>query len=263
LQASSRIFYRCGEFCVIQHSLSLNSINRIFMSFSVRKTARSFCKRPMPVAAAAILAISAPMQAAHAVILYDISATAGGNTFTVPGNWGFQFTVTSPLTVGALGLWDEGKNGLAASHSVGIFSAIETSVLPTLIASVTVSSASIVVPSANANGNWLFTNLASPLALPAGRYTLGYFNQAGATDAFRGSATTGIYMSGAAFFDGRARANATAFAIPDALSASGGGWYGPNLSTTVLAVPEPETWMFLAGGLAALSIALRRSRKDA
>ncbi|WP_395138252.1 PEP-CTERM sorting domain-containing protein [Armatimonas sp.] len=181
-------------------------------------------------------------------LLYDITAGGGGSSFGgFGGNWGFNFTTTSTINVGSLGLWDESSNGLIGPHQVGIFSSGGGAAL----VSATVDNSSTVVSSANASGRWLFTSLGSSFSLPAGAYTLGFFNPASGLDDFRGGATTAV-MAGASLLGGKARSGAPAFAWPDAAS-SANSWYGPNLMTGTSggAAPEPGTLVFLAlgGGL--------------
>nr|WP_309691714.1 PEP-CTERM sorting domain-containing protein [Armatimonas sp.] len=188
-------------------------------------------------------------------LLYDITAGGGGSAFGgFGGNWGFNFTTTSTINVGSLGLWDEASNGLVVSHQVGIFNSGGGAALVSTI----VDNTSTVVSSANANGRWLFTSLGSSFSLPAGSYTLGYFDLNG-VDAFRGGATTAV-MAGASLGIGKARSGAPSFAWPDANS-SPNSWYGPNLMTGTSggAAPEPGTLAFLAlGGMLVLA---RRRRK--
>ncbi len=184
-----------------------------------------------------------------ATLLYDFTAGSGGSAFAgFGGNWGFNFTITSPTIVGSFGLWDEGANGLAAAHQVGVFNSGGGSAISSAI----VDNTSYVVPSANAAGQWLFTDLAVPITLNPGTYTLGFFNPGGA-DPFRGGGVTTSYMAGASYVIGKARSGAAAFAWPDANSGAGGGWAGPNFG---VGVPEPAGAAL--AGVAALGLVRRR-----
>ena len=184
-------------------------------------------------ARAATLGVLALCAAAtsSAALLYDIPSTSSGSPYAgYAGNWGFNFTLTTATTFSSIGLWDEGGDGLAGSHQVGIFANGTT-----LITSATVSNSSNVVSSTSTNGRWLFTDI-TPVTLQPGTYTLGFFNPSSGNDTFRGGVTAS-FLSGASFATGKARSGATSFAWPDANSASGGGWYGPNLSTTSTTPP--------------------------
>jgi hypothetical protein len=86
-------------------------------------------------------------------------------------NYGWSFSVTSPLTVDGLGLWDAGSNGLFESHEVGLW--LTSTPIPegVLLASATVSNAqSVAVASASASGRWLFSSV-PVVTLNPGTYT--------------------------------------------------------------------------------------------
>ena len=53
-----------------------------------------------------------------------IADHTGGTTLTANGSdftGGWEFSVSSPVTVNGLCLWDEGANGLAHSHDAGLW----------------------------------------------------------------------------------------------------------------------------------------------
>jgi hypothetical protein len=155
---------------------------------------------------------------------------------------GWQFHLDHPLTIAAIGLWDEGKQPLSIAHEVGLWSADSI-----LLVSVIVDNNSLPVPSASSDGQWLFTSIV-PLTLPPGNYVMG--------------AVWGDPIIGADPF--RLNANATSFVnytgpcatflltAPDLVfpdcgtgSLNNASYFGPNLA---IAVPEPN-------GLALLLIA--------
>lgn len=181
------------------------------------------------------LAIATP---SRADLLYDLYLPSPGSLTAGDGNFGFTFSTIFNINVAALGMWDEGGDGLAFSHGVGLWNGSGT-----LLASTTVTPTSTTVPSlAGGVGQWVFENIGSPITLPAGSYTLGFYNADGAEDAFRGG-TSIIFLAGAFGSDGRADAGAPSFARPIGDSITD-GWYGPNFSTT--AVPEPGAIALLA-----------------
>src|SRR5438067_2338770 len=100
--------------------------------------------------------------AQNAPLLYDISSA--GNPQNSEGNYGFDFSFSNPERVLSLGLWDDGSDGLNASHQVGIFDEATMA----LVTSATVDNSSTVVPSADSNGRWLFTTLPTPVVLDPG-----------------------------------------------------------------------------------------------
>ena len=89
-------------------------------------------------------------------------------------NVGWQFTVSSPILVNGLGVFDVGANGLSESHITGLWDNGGT-----LLATTSVSSASTPVASASAAGDWLFNSIA-PVLLAPGTYVVGAYYATGA-----------------------------------------------------------------------------------
>jgi hypothetical protein len=191
---------------------------------------------------------------AQAQLLYDIDVASGGTVYSgsgYVGNWGFQFNTSSSFDVGSLGLWDQGSDGILASHQVGLFD-----LGGSLLVSATVTNASTVVASTNSGGQWLFTALPSLYTLPAGSYVFGYFNELGSQDLFRSATTT--FMPDSSLTEARGGAGASSFAQPNTF-VSGLGLFGPNLQVGV--VPEPSTIALAGLGAIGLLVAARRRNK--
>lgn len=81
------------------------------------------------------------------------------------GGWAFH--VSSPVTISALGVWDEGGRPLEISHEIGLWTASAT-----LLATATAGNSAIPVASASGEGRWLFADIA-PIVLQPGDYVLG------------------------------------------------------------------------------------------
>src|SRR5688500_9238733 len=93
-------------------------------------------------------------------------ATAFDRAPVANSNYGWAFTVTSPIVVDGLGFWDAGSDGLVEKHEVGLW--LASVAVPVLIASADVSNNdSIRVPSISSNGRWLFSSI-SPITLAPG-----------------------------------------------------------------------------------------------
>jgi hypothetical protein len=169
--------------------------------------------------------------------------------FAVPTTFGWSFSVSSSLNVAALGIWDEGGDGLALSHQVGLWTNAGA-----LLAQATVDNTSIPVASASPAGRWLFTNVA-PFNLSAGTYVLGAYYP-NLLDTFRQDTGLGITtIPGVTHLNRRNAFPIDGFAFPDQVFVAG-GYFGPNLSTTpvgVTAVPEPSSLALLALGIIGLA----------
>src|SRR2546430_494142 len=87
-------------------------------------------------------------------LLPVLDITSGGTADVPLANAvaGWSFHLANPLTISALGLWDEGGRPLSINHEVGLWTTGQA-----LLVSSTVSNTSIPVASASPNGRWLFT----------------------------------------------------------------------------------------------------------
>jgi hypothetical protein len=164
-------------------------------------------------------------------------------------NYGWSFTVTSPLTIDGLGLWDAGSNGLIESHEVGLW--LTSTPIPegVLLASTTVSNAqSVPVASASASGRWLFSDVPA-VTLAPGAYTLGAVYRVGPTglfDPFISDAFTIVTEPGLNYGNPREIHNTPNLARPTIIGLNEHqGFFGPNLRVVI---PEP-------GGLSLLATA--------
>ena len=176
------------------------------------------------------------------------SQTFAGGALTA----GWQFTVSSPITVSALGLFDVDANALTNSHSVGLWTNSST-----LLVQATVDNGSTPVSSVSGAGRWLFTSI-TPLTLSPGIYDVGAFYSPSDADLLMYHTALPTTISGVTF-------NTTRLGIGSALSYPNGGigssdnpgYFGPNLA--ISAVPAPSSIVSLATGLAAIALAIRRS----
>ena len=188
----------------------------------------------------------------------------GGNaqTFHVEGTFGWKFTVApdSTITIGGLGIFDVGKDGLKESHVVGLWNSDTMS----LITSATIDSAGTHVASTSSAGDWLFTALKDSVQLTKGDYVVGAFYVANSPDAFiTGANLPPPTISGVTFGGARNGAGSVlGFPSTDA-SEGGGGFFGPNAFTAAAPpVPEPKTYAMLMAGLGLLGFMARRRRKS-
>ena len=127
--------------------------------------------------------LAAPLPAAAATLGVDITTNGLAETSATSFTLGWAVDVITPVRVTALGVWDEGSNGLQQSHAVGLWTGSGT-----LLASTTVpagSGADSAVPSALGAGQWLFEDI-SDVVLQVGHYVLGSVSTGDEFRAFQG-----------------------------------------------------------------------------
>jgi len=171
---------------------------------------------------------------------------------------GWTFTVDSTITIGGLGIFDVGANGLAQSHLVGLWDSGGS-----LITSATIDSAGTHVASTSSAGDWLFAALKTSVQLTTGDYVVGAFYAASSPDHFMGGNANPSTISGVTFGQGQAAAGSSLkFPAPSDQLA---GFFGPNLFTGAVPtppVPEPKTYAMLMAGLVLLGFIARRRGKS-
>ena len=188
----------------------------------------------------------------HATPMFDLGTEGSfGSVGNSNINLGFDFTISSQINVGGLGVWDIVPLGLTQSFQVGLWNN-----LGELLASTTVTSESTAVASANENGQWLF-NYFTPFAINPGRYVLGLFQEATGPDVLGYGFGQSLIDTDPAFTYGGTRYSLSgSFGIPYSSSDPPGGWFGPNLD--VARVPAPATLALFCLGLAGLAASRRR-----
>jgi hypothetical protein len=145
---------------------------------------------------------------------------AGSDTF----GWGFS--LSSPLLVTQLGVWDENGDGLGQSHLVTVWDSTGSPV------------AQVTVPSGTGpeTNGFRYVSIGS-LTLAAGNYTIGAFYNAFGSDVASASASAistapGVTYAGSRSIAGNAFPPTDALALPNS-------YFGPNFQfTSPTSAPE-------------------------
>jgi hypothetical protein len=171
-------------------------------------------------------------------------------------NYGWAFTVTAPIMVDGLGLWDAGSNGLIEPHAVGLWRTSGPIGVPVLIASEEVNNDSVPIDSTSPNGRWLFSSI-PPVTLEPGNYIVGGLYLAGAQDLydpFVSDALSIATLPGVEYGSTREVHGTDMLTCPTDFGLNEhNGFFGPN----VRIVPEPSVFTLL---IASAALFLRRGR---
>lgn len=171
----------------------------------------------------------------------------GTSPYDGDGPWtlGYSFVANTPLAAVGLGAYDAGHDGFTTNHEVGLWDSMGN-----LLATTTVTSAGTLI------GDFRYAAI-SAVSLNAGStYYVGASDfGAGETYTLYGNVTAaaGITYSNSAFMLG-------AGLLFPSNAGPVNGYYGGNV--LLAAVPEPETYAMLIGGLALLGAMRRRQRNQ-
>ena len=219
---------------------------------SMKGTRISSHLTPLSLLLATLLAFAPGVSAGNSPLVLDLTSGGFATEPLASAVAGWEFHLSAPLTIGAVGLWDEGNSPLSISHDVGLWMSDGTPILVT-----TVSNGSLPVASASPNGQWLFTPI-TPVTLLPGDYVLAavWGDPVGGADLFRLNANAvDQYIS----YTGSCVATelpTSTLVFPGCGPAtlSNASFFGPNLAV----VPEPGSIAIFAIGLLAVSDHLRR-----
>ena len=154
--------------------------------------------------------------------------TGGGITIGTPFQVG-----PSPITISSLGYYDQGGDGLASAHMVGIYSLGQDLLR------------SVIIPSGTAATRWhdgtRWMNLDAPIDLAAGTGYMLAFTTPSSGDRVNMDSVNQVTIDshfalvGTEYF----YANGPGLAYPTTASGYGKFAFGGNMST----IPEPQTWV--------------------
>jgi hypothetical protein len=193
--------------------------------------------------AVALIAWS-PLQTRADTIAFGISGGSFGVNLD-DATFGYAFTLSSPVLVTNLGLFDSDNNRLAASHAVTIWTSTGTQLVQATIPAGT--GATLI------NG-FRYVSIA-PFLLPAGTYAIAGFYSSISDEVLFGTSTTSA--SGVSYAGPKSELGFT-FPTTDAFGFGlPNSYFGPNFEfTTAVSTPDSGSTVSLLGcalfGLAAL-----------
>jgi len=201
---------------------------------------------PLGAVTAALIAFC-PLQTRANTIALSFTNSGSGGFPNTDETLGWAFTLSSPVLVTNLGLWDSNNDGLSASHVVTIWTSTGT-----LEAQGTIPSGT----GATLTNGFRYVSIA-PVVLPAGSYTIGGFISVGSEE-FASGASAITTASGVTYNGSRSEIG-FAFPTGDVLGASN-SYFGPNFQfTTATTVPDTATTCYLLG-LSLMGLAFLRRK---
>jgi hypothetical protein len=204
--------------------------------------------RLAPALVLATLIACCPFQTrADTIALSFFPALANTGT-TANRTTGWAFTLSSPVLVTQLGLFDDSNDGLEDSHLVTIWTSTGTQEAQTTIPSGT---------GATLTDGFRYASIA-PVLLPAGSYTIGGSYSAGSSDGFAVQVMAITTASGVTYDGSR---DGLGFAFPpDNFAGFSNGDFGPNFQfTTPTSLPDTGTTGSLFG-LSLMGLAFLRRK---
>jgi hypothetical protein len=184
---------------------------------------------------------------AAAIDLTEIIFEYDGSPWTL----GWKFSVNTPTSIEALGVYDSGQDGLAGAAQVGLWLASGGGPLvQTTVAAGT---------DATLDGYFRFTAVTSTALTPGIEYIVGAHLDGDATSLFGGN---GVVDPRVSVIDARYSSDGSGFAFPDQTDpgTDGSAYLGANFQLTPVPLPA-AVWLFGSGLVGLGLLARARLRK--
>ena len=195
----------------------------------------------------------APAAFANIQPILDLTGEGVAGVPLAPEVAGWEFQVDTPITIGAVGIWDEKKRPLNIAHEVGLYTSSQSLLLDVFVN----NNNSTPVGSASPDGQWLFTSI-TPLLLQPGDYVLvaTWGDPIDNADPFRlqaNAVTSFVTYTGMCSKTGL---DSLHLVFPDCAGAplDNASFFGPDLAI----IPEPASITLLGFGALALFRGVRR-----
>ena len=179
-----------------------------------------------------------------------VQFTTGGSEATSNETRGFDFSLSGPITITALGWYDSIQDGLNASHEIGVWDSTGALLLRGTVDSGTTDPLS---------GLFRYTSsLSGSLTLAAGSYVIGGLTDLSDRNLREIPMADVTFASGLTFGGSVTNDVIGTFSEPTTQTPNlDVGYFGPNFQFTA-AVAEPSTWAMMLLGFAGLWFAARR-----
>ena len=216
-----------------------------------------FSLRRAPILVIAALIAWCPLQTRADTTALSF-ASAGGTTITGSGidTLGWAFTLSAPVTVTQLGVWDKDGLGLSEQHQVTIWN-FDGSVIE----------AQMTVPSgttAPIDSGFRYVTLTTPVLLPAGDYTIGalYGSPRSTSNEDVAINASGISTNSPVIYQGSRGEAGDAYPATDNYIGQSNSYFGPNfqIASPVSAPDSGSTFGLLSVSLVILLGANRLRR---
>jgi hypothetical protein len=190
----------------------------------------------MTLAAACLVLFGSSAALADSIPVITFNQATGGSGLNQAQSVGWQFNVLNPLTVNALGWFDEGADGLGHSHTVGIWNPAGALLTSILVPAGTVASL---------NGVYRMVSIADLILPVANGYIIGGENFDTSGDRLAADVTQTV-DSRLGFVDATFSSPlGSGFTRPTLSSVATDGFYGPMFAAASASVPEPASILLL------------------